>query len=125
MKNKIRSIVLAVSIAATLSAVPSAWGQTVMLSASVNCTLWPKFRNTPIARATVNAFMTALSISYWKFNTGKVGDHGLDPLAALSSPEEAYGWIDGYCAKNPGDSLALAMNSLFAELESRQRQTMK
>ena len=125
MTRKIRSIALAMALAATLSAAPVASGQTVMLSSSVNCTLWPKTRNTPVARATVNAYMTALSVSYWKLHTGKVGEHGLDPLAALSSPEEAYGWIDGYCAKNPDDPLALAMDSLFSELEARRRLVAK
>lgn len=121
MTKEIRSIALATAIAAAMSAAPVAWGQTVMMSSSVNCTLWPKARNTPIARATVNAYMSALSVSYWKFHTGKAGEHGLDPLSALSSPEEAYGWIDGYCAKNPDESLSLAMSSLFSELESRRR----
>lgn len=121
MTKEIRSIARAMAIAAAMSAAPVAWGQTVMMANSVNCTLWPKARDTTAAKATVNAYMTALSISYWKFYTNKVGEHGLDPLAALSSPEEAYGWIDGYCAKNPEESLSLAMSSLFSELESRRR----
>ena len=96
-----------------------------MLSRTMDCTWWAKTRSTPLARATVDAFMTALSISYWERYTAKVGEHGLDPLAALSSPEEAYGWIDGYCAKNSDAYLTFAMRALFTELESRRRLAMK
>lgn len=125
MKNSIRSLALAASFAAALSASPIAWAQTLMLSRTMDCTWWANNRNTPLAKTTVDAFMSALSISYWERYTAKVGEHGLDPIAALSSPAEAYGWIDGYCARNSDDYLTFAMRALFAELESRRRLAVK
>lgn len=42
-----------------------------------------------------------------------------DPLGKLGSMEQAFLWVNNYCAKNPLSSLAEAGNTLYIELQNR------
>jgi hypothetical protein len=99
--------------------VASANAQTIVLPPSTDCAFWAKVRNDRSGLAMVQGYLSGRSMGYWLQHTARVGGHGVDPLAALSSMGEAYTWLDRYCASNPSDSMVVALEALFADLEMR------
>ncbi len=93
--------------------------QTMAIPPTMDCTFWAKVKNDRAGMAMVQGYLSGRSMGYWLQHTAKVGEHGVDPLAALSNMNDAYAWLDSYCVGKPREPIVLALDSLFADLEAR------
>lgn len=94
--------------------------QTMAIPRQIDCSLWPKLKTDPSGKAVVQGFLSGMSLMYWIEREGKVGTPRVDPLREITNMEQAYVWLDGYCASNPTEHLTVAMSAYFWELEGKQ-----
>jgi hypothetical protein len=112
-----------VAILAGFANTSPVFAQTMAIPKQADCAKWLLIHNELWAKTMVQGFLSGMSLAYWVEHEGKEGKRGaplVDPVGELTNMNEAYQWLDSYCAKNPTDHLTQAITALFFELGRRQ-----
>lgn len=91
----------------------TSWATTGKPGPAPDCSQWNR-SGAQADKAWLIGYLSGLNNAYSSFVKA-----GSDPMAKLGSPQQAYAWMNRYCASNPTASVDRGAVQLFVELDQR------